>query len=325
MNKLIKQWSKITNWYTSTRNIITRKYLDSRISEILNKPLVFVMPYILLFSLFILLPTIISVVLSLTYFNSVQTPEWRGFDNYVNLFTTDSIFLQDAIGTTIKYAVIVGPLGYILSFLLAWMLGQVTHKARIIYTLMIFSPSITGGVMMNVVWQVMFSGDEAGYLNNLLLKSGIVKDPIIFLQDTNLLFPIMILIALWSSAGVGFLAMSAGILNIDRTLYEAAYIDGIKNRWQEIYYITIPMMKPQMLFGAVMAIVNAFNVAGVASALSGGNPPPQYVGWMVMDHANDFGFARYEMGYASAITVMLFVIIYICNRISYKLFGSKDD
>jgi len=325
MNKLIKQWRKMISWFSSTHHTSVLKFRDSRISTNLNKPIVFILPYAILFSLFILLPTIISSILSLTYFNTIEKPAWLGFDNYVNLFTSDSVFLQSAIGTTLKYAVIVGPIGYILSFSLAWMLGQVTHRARIIYTLLIYSPSITGGVMMNVVWQVIFSGDEAGHLNHLLLNLGVIHEPVVFLQNTNLLFPIMILIALWSSAGIGFLAMSAGILNVDRTLYEAANIDGIKNRWQEVFYITIPMMKPQMLFGAVMAIVSAFNVAGVASALSGGNPPPQYTGWMIMDHANDFGFIRYEMGYASTITVVLFIIVFIFNRISYKLFANNDD
>ncbi len=277
-----------------------------------------------MFSIFILLPTIISAGLAFTDFNTIQKPSFVGFQNFINLLTNDSVFLKSALANTLKYALIVGPIGYFLSFFLAWSLGQVTKRARVLYTVLIYSPSITGGIMMTVVWQVFFSGDEAGYLNNLLLKIGFTKEPIIFLQNTNLLFPIIILIAIWSSAGVGFLAMIAGVLNVDRTLYEAAAIDGIKNRWQEVFYITIPMMKPQMLFGAVMAFVNAFNVSSVASALSGGNPPPQYAGWMILDHANDFGFARYEMGYASAITIVLFIVAFLFNRISYRLFSEKD-
>lgn len=313
-----------------TENKVTRKeqfrnwYQTSKLSRIINHPAVFALPYILLFSTFILLPTLVSAVLAFTNFNTIQMPKFIGFNNFVNLFTNDSIFLKSAFANTIKYALIVGPLGYLLSFFLAWSLGQVTKKMRVLYTFLLYSPSITGGVMMTVVWQVMFSGDEAGYLNNMLLRIGLTKEPIIFLQNTNLLFPIIIGIAIWSSAGVGFLAMIAGVLNVDRSLYEAAAIDGIKNRWQEMFYITIPMMKPQMLFGAVMAFVNAFNVSGVAASLSGGSPPPQYVGWMIIDHANDFGFTKYEMGYASAVTVILFIIAFAFNRISYKLFSEKD-
>lgn len=289
-----------------------------------NHPYFFLFPYAFLFFLIILLPTIVSAVLSLTYFNTIERPSFISFKNFVDLFTADNVFLQNAIANTFAYAVIVGSIGYIISFILAWLLAQVTPKLRTIYTLCIYSPSITGGVMMTVVWKVMFSGDQAGYINHLLLELGIIKEPIQFLQNPSLLFPIVIIIGLWSSAGLGFLAMLAGLLNVDRSIYEAAYIDGIKNRFQEIFYITIPSMKPQMLFGAVMAIVGAFNVSGVATALSGGATPPQYSGWLIMDHALDYGFNRYEMGYASAITVVLFIIVIIFNRISYKLFGSND-
>lgn len=289
-----------------------------------NHPYFFLFPYAFLFFLIILLPTIVSAVLSLTYFNTIERPRFISFKNFVNLFTADNVFLQNAIANTFAYAVIVGSLGYIFSFILAWLLAQVTPKIRTLYTLCIYSPSITGGIMMTIVWKVMFSGDQAGYLNHLLLELGLIKEPIQFLQNPDLLFPIVIVIGLWSSAGLGFLAMLAGLLNIDRSIYEAAYIDGIKNRFQEIFYITIPSMKPQMLFGAVMAIVGAFNVSGIATSLSGGTTPPQYSGWLIMDHALDYGFNRYEMGYASAITVVLFIIVIIFNRISYKLFGSND-
>ncbi|MDF2699974.1 MAG: transporter permease [Haloplasmataceae bacterium] len=303
---------------------ISEKYNNSKYVRIFNHPVFFILPYIVLFSLIILLPTIISAALSLTYYNTIQFPDFIYLENYINLLTNDSVFLQSAIANTIKWGVIVGPAGYILSFFLAWLLSQVTHRMRTIYTLCIYSPSITGPIMMSVLWRVIFSGDQSGYINYVLLKLGLITNPIVFLQDPNLLFIIMVLIALWSSAGIGFLAMIAGMLNIDRTLYEAAYIDGIKNRWQEIFYITIPSMKPQMLFGAVMAIVGSFNVSGIASALSGGNPPPQYVGWMIMDHANDYGFIRYEMGYASAVAIILLVIVFVFNKVSYKLFGNNE-
>ena len=152
----------------------------------------------------------------------------------------------------------------------------------------------------------------------------ITETPIQFLSDADILFPIMIIVSLWSSMGLGFLAMLAGVLNIDRSLYEAAAIDGMRNRWQEIFFITIPSMKPQMLFGAVMAIIGTFNSAGLAAALAGGVTPPQYSGWLIVDHANDFGFTRFEMGYASAVTVILLLVVVMFNQISYRLFGERD-
>lgn len=291
----------------------------------LQSPWMFVAPYAALFILIIALPVLAAVLLSFTSFNTIQAPEFIGLKNFVDIFTGDAIFLQKALSNTILFSVVVGPIGYMLSFMLAWMLAQVPHRSRTIYAVIIYSPSITGPIMMANVWRVLFSGDETGHLNNVLLNFlGIIDNPIQFLQDADILFPIMIVVSLWSSMGLGFLAMLAGVLNIDRSLYEAAAIDGMRNRWQEIFYITIPSIKPQMLFGAVMAIIGTFNSAGLASALAGGTAPPQYAGWLIVDHANDFGFTRFEMGYASAVTVILLLLVVFFNQISYRLFGERD-
>ena len=293
--------------------------------SILQSPYMFIAPYAILFILIIALPVLAAVALSFTSFNTIQAPEFVFLQNYVDLFTGDAVFLQKALSNTIIFSVIVGPIGYMMSFGLAWMLAQVPHKARTIYAVIIYSPSITGTVMMANVWRIVFSGDELGYLNDFLLnKVRLIDTPIQFLQDADILFIIMIVVSLWSSMGLGFLAMLAGVLNIDKSLYEAAAIDGMRNRWQEIFYITIPSMKPQMLFGAVMAIIGTFNSAGLASALAGGTAPPQYAGWLIIDHANDFGFTRFEMGYASAVTVVLLFIVILFNKISYRLFGERD-
>lgn len=294
-----------------------------KLKRLADSPYLFILPYAAMFTLLIVLPVVVAMAMSFTYFNTVEFPSFVGFQNYIDLFTGDTVFLQYAVSNTLLYAVAVGPVGYMLAFFLAWMLSQVPHKIRTVYTVIIYSPSVTGGIMMAVVWKVLFSGDRKGYLNYWLMNMGIIEEPLQWLQSPNLLVPIMIFIALWGSMGVGFLAMLAGLLNIDKSMYEAAYIDGIRNRWQEIFYITIPSMKPQMLFGAVMAIIGTFNASGVASALSGGSPPPQYAGWLIVDHANDFGFVRYEMGYASAVTVVLLYIVVLFNKISYKLFGDK--
>lgn len=302
---------------------INGKKSKSRLSNIKESPYIFILPYGVLFLILIVLPVLVAIGLSFTYFNTIEMPKFVGFKNYIDLLTGDSVFLQHGISNTLMYSLIVGPIGYLLAFLLAWMLSQVPHRIRTIYTVIIYSPSITGPIMMSVVWKVIFSGDQTGYLNYWLMKLQLINEPIQWLQSPEHLMPIMIFIGLWGSMGVGFLAMLAGLLNIDKTLYEAAYIDGIRNRWQEVFYITIPSMKPQMLFGAVMAIIGTFNASGMAATLSGGTPPPQYAGWMIVDHANDYGFIRYEMGYASAITVVLLIIVVIFNKISYKLFGDN--
>ncbi len=281
-------------------------------------------PYAIAFSLFILVPTILAMILSFTYFNAIEFPTWIDFTNYITLLTQDTEFFRTILPNTIQYAVIVGVGGFLLSFLVAWLLAQVQKTPRTIMALIIYSPSMVGPVFVTVLFQSLFSGDESGFINAFLLERGLIDTPIQFLLSPDLLFPITIFVALWSSMGIGFLSMLAGILNVDQELYEAAYVDGLKNRFQEVIYITIPQMKPQMLFGAVMAIVNAFNTGWIGVALSGSNPTPQYSASVITNHIDDYGFQRYEMGYASAISVVLLIIVFVISRVANKLLSDKD-
>lgn len=288
-----------------------------------KNPYLFLLPYILLFTVFIIVPIVMAIYLSFTNFNTIEMPSFIGFLNYLNLLTQDEIFMQYVLPNTVLFAVIVGPGGYILSFLLAWSLSQLTKVPRMILALIFYSPSMTSGVAMVVVWKVLFSGNQAGYVNSVLIKWGILTEPLIFLQDTRYIMLIMIIVALWGSMGVGFLAMLAGVLNVDETLYEAGAIDGIRNRFQELFYITIPSMKPQMLFGAVMAIVGTFSTGVIGVALTGSNPTPSYAGQLMVNHIEDYGFIRFEMGYAAALSVVLLLIIFLFSYISKKLFSES--
>lgn len=285
-----------------------------------NPAYVFIAPYLLLFVIFIVVPVIVAMSLSFTNFNAIQLPEWTGFSNYIKLLTQDPIFMQYVLPNTIKFAVVVGPLGYALSFFLAWSLAQLPSVPRTVLTLVVYSPSLTAGTTMAVVWRIIFAGDQLGYVNALMINWGFITEPILFLESKTLLMPIMMVIALWSSMGVGFLAMLAGILNIDTAMYEAAAIDGIRNRFQEMFYITIPLMKPQMLFGAVMAVVNTFQIGHIGVQLSGVNPTPHYAGQVIVNHIEDFGFIRYEMGYASAVSVVLLLMVYAISKGARRLF-----
>lgn len=300
-----------------------RKKLTNKQRETRNAYL-FLSPYILLFTVFIIIPIIIAVGLSFTIFDSVNTPRFNFLDNYLYLFTRDSVFMQYVLPNTIKFALIVGPGGYIISFFLAWCLAQIPHKSRTVMAIILYTPSMTMGVAMAVLWRVIFSGNENGYLNNALISLGLITEPIQWLTDPKYILPIMIIVALWGSLGVGFLGMLSGVLNINPELYEAAYIDGMKNRFQEIFYITIPMMKPQMLFGAVMAIVNTFNSGAIGVQLTGSNPTPQYAGQLIVNHIDYYGFTKYEMGYAAAVSVVLLLIVILFSKVAYKLFGSND-
>ncbi|MGG4489479.1 carbohydrate ABC transporter permease [Metabacillus idriensis] len=285
---------------------------------------VFLAPYLIFFSVFIIIPVAAAIVLSFTYFNAIESPSFIGLSNYVALMTQDEVFMQKVLPNTLTFALIVGPGGYILSFILAWALAQIPKKPRTVLALIIYSPSMTAGIAMSVVWTIIFSGDETGYLNSLLITMGMLLEPIQWLQSPEYLMKIMIFVTLWGSMGVGFLAMLSGVLNINSEIYEAGYIDGIKNRFQEIIFITIPSMKPQMLFGAVMAVVGTFQAGAIGVALSGANPTPQYAGQLMVNHLEDYGFIRYEMGYAAAVSVVLLLVVYAFSKVAWRLFGEKD-
>jgi multiple sugar transport system permease protein len=284
----------------------------------------FLSMYALLFLVFIVVPVAGAFGLSLTFFDTIRFPTFSGLRNYVVLLTQDDVFMRYVLPNTIQFAVIVGPGGYTLSFLLAWILAQVPRVPRMLLALILYSPSMTSAVAMAAVWKTLFSGDQNGYLNGYLLSLNLIQEPIQWLQSPDYLMTIMIVVALWSSMGVGFLAMLAGILEVNPELYEAAALDGIRNRFQEIIYITVPSMKPQMLFGAVMSIVATFQAGAIGVTLSGTNPTPQYAGQLIVNHIEDYGFLRFEMGYAAAVSVVLLLMVLAFTRLANRLFGGED-
>lgn len=280
-------------------------------------------PFLLLFVTLIILPILCAIGLSFTDYNGMETPDITFLDNYIRIFSKDAVFMQKILPNTIIYAVLVGPGGFILAFFMAWLLSQLDKVPRTILAVVLYLPSMTAGVTVSTVWAVIFSGDRTGYLNSLLLRLNLIQSPITWLQNADTLMPIMIIVALWSSMGIGFLSILSGIMNVDKSLYEAARLDGVKNRVQEALYVTIPSIRPQLLFGAVMAVVNAFNSAGLGVQLSGSNPTPGYAGSIIVNHIDDFGFIRYEMGYAAALSVVLLLIIALASKLAHKLFGDN--
>jgi len=288
-----------------------------------NAPILFLLPYILLFAVFIIVPVGMAVGLSFTNFDAIQRPQFIGLTNFVNLFTQDLIFLQHVLPNSIIFALIVGPGGFALAFFIAWSLAQLTKVPRTIMALFMYSPSMTTGVAIGVVWRIIFLGNPQGHINAFLINIGLITEPILFMANARFIMPIIIVVSLWSSMGVGFLAMLAGVLNVNPELYEAGSIDGVRTRLQEVFYITIPSMKPQMLFGAVMSIVGAFQAGAIGVALTGSNPTPHYAGQLMVNHIDDYAFIRYEMGFAAAISVVLLGIIYGFSSASRKMF--KED
>ncbi len=275
----------------------------------------FLLPYAILFITFYVLPMLNSIYYSFTNFNILEKPQFIGARNYVNLFLQDEVY-QIAVKNTFLIAVITGPVGYIMAFIFAWLINELPKWVRTLVVFFFYAPSIAGNVVQ--VFQRLFSDDEYGWLNSWLLKLGVTTSPITFLTNPMNAMKVLIPVILWQSLGTGFLSFVAGLKGIDKSQYEAGYIDGIQNRWQELWYITLPNMKPMLLFGAVMSITGAFNVCDVPRALIG-FPSTDYCVRTIVTHLFDYGFIRFEMGYASAIATILFLTMIICNKIIQSL------
>lgn len=272
-------------------------------------------PYVIIFTLFTIVPVILSIVISFTNFNMLQWPDVVWLDNYINLFFADDIFLIAAKNTFI-FAVIVGPVSYLMSFLVAWFINELPPRIRSIITLIFYAPSISGQVYL--IWGTLFSADAYGWVNATLLEIGFITKPITWFKDASYVMPLCIVVALWTSLGTAFLSFIAGLQGVDRSLYEAGAVDGVRNRWQELWYITLPSMKPQLMFGAIMAITGAFGFGGVVTALCG-FPSVDYAAHTIMHHLEDYGGQRYEIGYSSAIATVLFAIMIGANTLVKKI------
>ena len=272
-------------------------------------------PYVIIFTLFTIVPVLLSAVISFTDFNMLQMPNIVWLENYINLFFADDVFLI-ACKNTLIFAVIVGPVSYLMSFLVAWFINELSPRIRSLVTLVFYAPSISGQVYM--IWGTLFDADSAGWVNATLLEIGMLTEPESWFKDADYVMPLCIVVALWTSLGTSFLSFIAGLQGVDRSLYEAGAVDGVKNRWQELWYITRPSMKPQLMFGAIMAITSAFGFGGVVTALAG-FPSVDYAAHTIMHHLDDYGGQRYEIGYSSAIAVVLFIIMVGANMIVKKV------
>lgn len=272
-------------------------------------------PYFIMFFFFTVLPVVMSVAFSFTYYNMLEMPEFVGWKNYIKLFLEDDIFMI-SLKNTLILAVVTGPVSYFLCLLFAWIINEFKGWLRAFLTLIFYAPSICGNAY--VVWNLILSGDRYGYLNGILLKLGILDEAVIWMKTEKYVLPMLIVVQLWLSLGTGFLSFIAGLQTVDKSLYEAAALDGVKNRWQELWHVTLPAMKPQLMFGAVMQITQSFAIADVSIQLAG-NPSVNYAGATVVTHLLDYGTVRFEMGYASAIATVLFLLMVGSNKLVQRL------
>lgn len=272
-------------------------------------------PFLILFSVFTVIPVFVTIVISFTNYNVLETPEFVGWQNYINLFVHDDIFMK-AMSNTLVYAVITGPVGFIMAFIVAWILNEMQSFLRALLTFIVYVPTLSGTAF--IIWKLIFDGDVYGYANSFLMSFGFVNEPIQWLTTEAYIMPIIIIVQLWMSMGVGFLAMRAGFSSVDRSLYEAAAVDGVKNRFQELFYITVPAMGPHLMTAAVLQITSMFANASISENLVG-SPSTNYAGHLIIQHLSDYSSVRFQRGYASAISVILFVMMIAMNKLVLKL------
>ncbi len=305
---------------SKTENVVIRSDMTKAqwtINEMKKNKVAYLMvaPFFILFFIFTVVPVLLSVIFGFTNFNLLEWPTFVFMDNYIRLFLDDEIFLI-AIKNTLLFAAITGPGSYLLSLFFAWFINELSPKIRALVTLLFYAPSISGNVYL--IFTVIFSSDQLGYANAWLMKLGLISKPILWFQDKEYIMPLIILVALWTSLGTSFLTMIAGFQVVDKSLYEAGAVDGVKNRWQELWFITLPTMRPQLMLSAILAITGAFGFGGVITALVG-FPSPDYCAHTIMHHLEDYGNSRFEMGYASAIATILFIMMVGCNLLVNKL------
>ena len=273
------------------------------------------LPYLLLFTFFTVLPVLASIVLGFTDFNLLQIPDFVGLDNYITLFLNDDIFIT-AAKNTLLFAVVTGPISYFGCLMLAWVVNELPPLVRTFMTFLFYAPSISGNLYL--IWSYIFSGDMYGWVNGFLMDMGVISTPIAWLSDSRYMMAIVMVVQIWMSFGTGFLSFVAGLQGIDKSMYEAGAIDGVSNRFQELVYLTLPSMGPQLMFGAVMQISSSFSAGAVGMALCG-NPSTDYAASTIISHITDYGTVRYEMGYASAMATLLFVVMIVMNNLISKI------
>lgn len=298
----------------------SKPLFSKRRTELYNNIPMFVMlmPFVIFFLLFTLLPILSSMTLSFTSYDMISAPDFVGIDNYRRMLVDDSTF-GTTVRNTVVFAIIAGPLGFLLSFVLAWLVNEFTPKVRALLSFMFYAPSLVGNAYF--IWQVAFSADSHGYVNSLLLSIGAITEPVTWLRDEVYLMPIIIIVQLWQSMGISFLANISGLQNVSRDMYEAGAIDGIRNRWQELRYITLPSMSHMLLFSAVMQIQSSFSVSTIAVSLAG-YPSQSNAVDTIVSLMSDVATVRYELGYASAIAVVLFIMMVATRLAVGKILGT---
>lgn len=271
----------------------------------------FVLPWVISLLVFTAYPVLASFYYSFTQYSIVQAPKWVGLDNYVTMFTADPAF-KVSVYNSAYYAFLSVPLGLLSSLGLALLLNM---RVRFIggYRTLFYLASLTPPVAGTIIFIIMFQ-PRGGLINGILAFFGI-QGPAWF-TDPNWSKPGLILLSLWG-VGAGSLIFLAGLKDIPAELLEAASIDGA-NAWQRFWRVTIPLLSPVILYNLVTGVIASFQVFTSAMVIGGTTGRPQESLLMYFIHLYRNAFRYFNMGYASALAVVLFIAVLLITLLIFR-------
>lgn len=284
----------------------------------------FILPAVLLISVFVFLPIIASLFLSFTQYNVLQPPKWVGLNNYYRLIFEDPLFWI-AVRNTVLYVAGTVPVCVMISLLLAvWVDSVKIRFMKYLFRTVYFLPTITAIVAISVVWKWLYAGGTYGLINFVLMKLGI--PPVDWLTNPHTTLPAIMVMSIWGGVGYNFIIFLAGLQGIPRTIYEAAEIDGASG-FRNFWHITLPLLRPAIVFVVLMSVIGSFQVFDQVYILTQGT---EYVGGVlhsaltIVTYLYERGFERFEMGYASAIAYMLFFLVFALTLFNLKFLRLKE-
>lgn len=285
-------------------------------------PYFFISPFYILFTLFFLLPTLFALVLGFLRWNSMGAPEWFALRNYERLFS-DEVFWQ-AVGNTAFYAAgslfIVVPL----ALLEALALNSKMLRFRTLWRAIYFAPIVTSAVAISLVFR-MFYNREYGLLNQLILALGGL--PVDWLGNQGVVKFAVMGVVIWRWTGLLAVYFLAGLQSISEDLYEAAAIDGASS-FQRFFHVTLPSLRPVILFVSVIVLIGSLQIFDDPQILFGSGTPggPANAGLSIVQYLYGRGIGQLLYGYASAVGLFLFVVIFVLSLVQFRVFrGFESD
>lgn len=280
-------------------------------------PLIFTGTNIILFIIFFLLPAILGFYYSLTDYKGYSTAEFIGINNYIELFQDKSFF--KSILRTARYTLTMVPLIYIVSLIVALLINSKFAKGKFIAKIVFFLPWTISGIISGVIWKWLF-GENFGFINFVIDILG--GKTINWFSNSTAAFFVIVIAALWGATAFNMLQFTSALKNIPKSYYEAAEIDGA-TAWNKFFYITLPSLKPTSFMIILLSTIGSMKEFALVQSLTNGGPGTENV--FIVQYIYNTGFNKMRVGYASAASMVLFVILLILGLVQIKYGGKKNE